>query len=41
MIPANLPIGSTVVVRGLGELFATMSSVGAIYSGVIPLPFPR
>ena len=33
--------GALAMLAAVGELFATMSTVGRIYSGVIPLPFPR
>lgn len=33
--------GALAMLAAVGELFAVMSTVGAIYSGVIPLPFPR
>lgn len=33
--------GALAMLAAVGELFSTMSSVGAIHSGVIPLPFPR
>lgn len=33
--------GALAMLAGVGELFATMSTIGLIYSGVIPLPFPR
>lgn len=33
--------GALAMLAGMGELFATMSTIGQIYSGVMPLPFPR
>ena len=33
--------GALAMLAAMGELFATMSTVGRIYGGVIPLPFPR
>ena len=33
--------GALAMLAAVGELFSTMSTVGRIYSGVIPLPFPR
>lgn len=33
--------GALAMLAAVGELFATMSTIGRIYSGVIPLPFPR
>lgn len=33
--------GALAFLAAVGELFATMSTIGLIYSGVIPLPFPR
>lgn len=33
--------GALAFLAAVGELFATMSTIGRIYSGVMPLPFPR
>lgn len=33
--------GALAMLAAVGELFATMSTIGRIYSGVIPLPFPH
>ena len=33
--------GALAMLAGVGELFATMSTIGRIYSGVIPLPLRR
>ena len=33
--------GALAMLGAMGELFATMSTIGRIYSGVIPLPFPH
>lgn len=33
--------GALAMLAAMGELFATVSTIGRIYSGVVPLPFPR
>lgn len=33
--------GALAMLAGMGELFATMSTIGQTYNGMMPLPFPR